>query len=98
MKPLALIPVVIPVLLALAACVPDMPVDAGLGQANAGGAESACRSQATRQGMQVRNISAFREVVGVNGPAGMSGIVILADGEARCDYSYADGRATVSRF
>jgi hypothetical protein len=51
-----------------------------------------------RQGLEVRNVSAFREVVGDNGPSGMSGIVILADGEARCDFSYADGRATVTAF
>jgi hypothetical protein len=94
MKPVVLIPV----LLALGACVPDAPVDPGLGQANAGSAENACRSQAVRQGLDVRNVSAFREVTGENGPSGMSGIVILADGEARCDFSYADGRATVTVF
>jgi hypothetical protein len=95
MKPFALIPV----LLALGACVPDMPVDAGRGQANAGGAESACRAQATRQGLGVQNISAFREVTGPNGPSGMQGIVILRDGgEARCDFSYADGRASVTVY
>jgi hypothetical protein len=95
MKPFVLIPFA----LALAACVPDMPVDAGLGQANAGGAENACRAQATRQGLGVQNISAFREVTGANGPSGMQGIVFLKDGgEARCDFSYADGRATVTPF
>ncbi len=94
MKPTALIPAV----LALAACVPAMPVDAGLGAANAGSAETACRTQALRQGLEVRNVSAFRQVTGPDGPSGMSGIVILANGEARCDFNYADGRATVTPF
>ena len=85
-------------LLALGACVaPDVPVtpDAFGSEAVA---DNACRTAAAKEGLTVRSITAFREVVGTNGPSGMSGIMTTSGGEARCDLDYATGRATITTY
>lgn len=88
-------------LLALTACVaPDTPVapDAFGSEALA---DNACRAAAAKEGLTVRSITAFREVADSNGPSGMSGNMTVgggSSGEARCDFSYATGKATITTY
>jgi ABC-type uncharacterized transport system permease subunit len=88
-------------LIVLSACVaPDVPVDRAAFGSDAL-ADSACRTAAAKQGLTVRSITAFREVTGSGGPSGMSGIMTVgggSSGEARCDFSYATGKATISVY
>jgi hypothetical protein len=88
-------------LLTLSACVtPDTPVTPDA-YGSEGLADSACRAAAAKEGLTVRNITAFREVQDSNGPSGMSGNMVVAggsSGEARCDFSYATGRATITLY
>jgi hypothetical protein len=85
-------------LLALTACVaPDTPVTPDAFGSD-GLADSACRAAAAKEGMTVRSITAFREVTDSNGPSGMSGIMSSSAGEARCDLSYATGKATITTY
>jgi hypothetical protein len=88
-------------LLALSACVaPDTPVTPDA-YGSEGLADSACRAAAAKEGLTVRSITAFREVTGNDGPSGMSGIMTVGggnSGEARCDFSYATGKATISVY
>jgi hypothetical protein len=87
--------------LALTGCVaPDTPVTPEAFGSDAL-ADSACRAAAAKEGLSVRSITDFREVVGNDGPSGMSGIMTVsggASGEARCDFSYATGKATVTVY
>ena len=84
---------------ALSACVaPDVPV-AAFEAANPAIAEQACRSAAAKEGLTVRQITAFREVAGTSGPSGLSAFMTVgggASGEARCVFAYATGKATVT--
>lgn len=86
---------------ALSACVaPDMPVQA-FDAANPAIAEQACRTTAAKQGLTVRQITAFREVTSANGPSGLSAVMTVgggASGEARCSFEYATGKATITMF
>jgi hypothetical protein len=88
-------------LIALSACVaPDVPVDRAAFGSDAL-ADSACRTAAAKEGLTVRNITAFREVTGNDGPSGMSSNMTVAggnSGEARCDFSYATGKATITVY
>jgi hypothetical protein len=88
-------------LLALSACVaPDTPVTPDA-FGSEGLADSACRAAAAKEGLTVRSITAFREVTDSNGPSGMSGIMTVgggSSGEARCDFSYATGKATITTY
>jgi hypothetical protein len=83
----------------LTACVaPDVPVEA-FEAANPAIAEQACRSAAAKEGLTVRQITAFREVADTNGPSGLSAFMTLSgatEGEARCTFAYATGKATIS--
>ncbi len=85
----------------LTACVaPDVPVEA-FEAANPAIAEQSCRSAAAREGLTVRQITAFREVTGPNGPSGLSAVMTVGgadEGEARCSFEYATGKATVTMF
>ncbi len=85
----------------LTACVaPDMPVEAGQA-ANPAIAETQCRSAAAKEGLTVQNVTAFREVTGTNGPSGLSAVMKVggaAAGEARCDFAFATGKATVTLY
>jgi hypothetical protein len=85
----------------LSACVaPDMPVEA-FEAANPAIAENQCRSAAAREGLTVRQITAFREVTGPSGPSGLSAVMTVggaASGEARCSFEYATGKATITLF
>ena len=89
------------ILFGLTACVaPDIPV-AAFDTANPAIAEQSCRSAAARQGLTVRQITAFREVTGPNGPSGLSAVMTVgggAAGEARCAFEYATGKATITMF
>ena len=85
-------------LLVLSACVaPDTPVTPET-FGSEGLADSACRAAAAKEGLTVRSITAFREVTDSNGPSGMSGIMSTDAGEARCDLSYATGKATITTY
>ncbi|MCU0802586.1 MAG: hypothetical protein MUD11_12570 [Rhodobacteraceae bacterium] len=88
-------------LASLAACVaPDMPVEA-FEAANPAIAEQACRTTAAKEGLTVRQITAFREVTGPSGPSGLSAVMTVgggAVGEARCEFAYATGKATITMF
>jgi hypothetical protein len=84
--------------LTLTACVaPDTPVTPDAFGSD-GLADSACRAAAAKEGLSVRSITAFREVTDGNGPSGMSGIMTTSAGEAKCDFSYATGKATVTVY
>ena len=87
--------------LALSTCVaPDTPVTPDA-FGSEGLADSACRAAAAKDGLSVRSITAFREVTNSNGPSGMSGIMTVSggtSGEARCDFSYATGKATIAVY
>jgi hypothetical protein len=86
---------------ALTACVaPDTPVEA-FEAANPAIAEQACRTAAAREGLTVRQITAFREVADANGPSGLSAVMTVGgaeEGEARCAFAYATGKATITMF
>jgi hypothetical protein len=88
-------------LLALSACVaPDVPVNRAAYGSDAL-ADNACRAAAAKEGLTVRSITAFREVTGNDGPSGMSGIMTVgggSSGEARCDFSYGTGKATITMY
>jgi hypothetical protein len=85
-------------LLALSACVaPDTPVTPEA-YGSDGLADSACRAAAAKEGLSVRSITAFREVTSNDGPSGMSGIMTTSAGEARCDFSYATGKASIEVY
>jgi hypothetical protein len=88
-------------LLALSACVaPDVPVNHAAYGSDAL-ADNACRAAAAKEGLTVRSITAFREVTGNDGPSGMSGIMTVgggSSGEARCDFSYGTGKATITMY
>jgi hypothetical protein len=85
----------------LTACVaPDVPVEA-FEAANPAIAEQSCRTAAAKEGLTVRQITAFREVTGPNGPSGLSAVMTVGggqSGEARCSFEYATGKATVTLF
>jgi hypothetical protein len=85
----------------LTACVaPDVPV-AAFEEANPAIAEQACRTQAAKEGLTVRQITAFREVADANGPSGLSAVMTVggaSEGEARCSFAYATGKATITLF
>ena len=85
----------------LTACVaPDVPV-AAFEAANPAIAEQACRTTAAKQGLTVTQITAFREVADANGPSGLSAYLTLggaSEGEARCMFSYATGKATIEEI
>jgi hypothetical protein len=85
----------------LTACVaPDMPVEA-FEAANPAIAEQSCRTAAAREGLTVRQITAFREVTGASGPSGLSAVMTVggaSTGEARCSFEYATGKATITMF
>jgi hypothetical protein len=88
----------------LTACVgaplPDNPVEPGAA-GNASIAETSCRSAAAEQGLRVRNLTAFRQVTGANGPSGLSSVLTVdggTSGEAKCDFSYTTGRAAITLY
>jgi hypothetical protein len=85
----------------LGACVaPDIPVEVGE-PANPAIAESQCRAAAAKEGLTVRQITAFREIVSDSGPSGLSAVMTVggaASGEARCVFQYATGKAEVTLY
>jgi hypothetical protein len=85
----------------LTACVaPDVPVEA-FEAANPAIAEQSCRTAAAKEGLTVQQITAFREVADDNGPQGLSAVMTVGGanvGEARCLFTYATGKATISMF
>ncbi len=87
----------------LAACVgapPDNPVEPGAA-GNTSIAETACRSAAAEAGLKVRNLSAFRQTTDASGPSGLTSVLAVDGGtsaEAKCDFSYATGRAAVTLY
>lgn len=90
-------------LILLTACVgavPDNPVEPGAA-GNESIAETSCRSAAAEAGLRVRNLTAFRQVTGASGPSGLTSVLSVdggASGEAKCDFSYATGRAAITQY
>jgi hypothetical protein len=87
----------------LTACmgaVPDSPVAPGAA-GNESIAETACRSAAADAGLRVRNLTAFRQITGASGPSGLTSVLSVdgsTSGQAKCDFSYATGRAAVTPY